>query len=288
MEDNENITLRIFDNNYNNFLTCQANKNNEFKITVDHYDENDARNNKNNMAIQNFRNANELIWHRRLGHFYQEDLKNYLNLHNINENTCDDCKIVKMKRFPHNKTPPRATRKLEIIHSDIVGPINISYSGKRFFLIIIDEYSRKSWVFIMKSKSEVTDIIINTLKMLNNKFDNYKIKIFKSDNTKEYKNKKINKFCKENDIEKVYSPQYNPENNGLSERFNLTLVSCAITMIYWRELSENFWDFSILYANYIYNKVPHSGIYNKIQTKYFMKKKLKFIILEYLVVLLFI
>jgi len=140
----------------------------------------------------------------------------------------------------------------------------------------------------MKSKSEPTDIIINTLKMLNIKFDNYKIKIFKSDNAKEYKNKKINKFCKENDIEKVYSPQYNPENNGLSERFNLTLVSCAITMIYWRELSENFWDFSILYANYIYNKVPHSGIYNKIQTKYFMKKKLKFIILEYLVVLLFI
>jgi len=109
MEDNENVTLRIFDNNYSNFLTCQANKNNEFKITVDHFDENDARNNKNNIiAIQNFRNANELIWHRRLGHFYQEDLKNYLNLNNINESTCDDCKIVKMKRFPHNKTPPRA------------------------------------------------------------------------------------------------------------------------------------------------------------------------------------
>jgi len=57
--------------------------------------------------------------------------------------------------------------------------------------------------------------IINTLKMLNNKCYNNKIKAFKSDNTEEYKNKKINEFCKENDIEIVYSPLYNPENNGL-------------------------------------------------------------------------
>jgi len=82
-------------------------------------------------------------------------------------------------------------------------------------------------VFIMKSRLEAINIIINTIRMFNNKFNDYKIKIFKLNNTKEYKSKKMNSFCKENRIEKVFSFPYNPENNGLCERFNLTLVSCA-------------------------------------------------------------
>ena len=270
------IILKILDNNYNNIATFQANNSNEVKIVATHFNIENERNSKNNiMAIQNFRNAEELIWHRRLGHFYQEDLKNFLNHHEINLDKCDDCRIAKMKRNPHNKIPPRAKEILEVIHSDIIGPINTSYTGKRFILTILDEVSRKSWVFIMKSKSEATDIIINTLRMLNNKYKDYKIKVFKSDNAKEYKNKKIDYFCNENGIEKVFSPPYNPENNGLCERFNLTIVSCAKTLLYWSGLSENFWDFAILYANYIYNKVPHSGIHNKIPDEIFYMNKVK-------------
>jgi len=127
----------------------------------------------------------------------------------------------------------------------------------------------------MKSKSEATDIIINTLRMLNNKYKDYKIKVFKSDNAKEYKSKKIDSFCNENGLEKVFSTPYNPENNGLCERFNLTIVYCAKTLLYWSGLSENFWDFAILYANYIYNKVPHYGIYNKIPDEIFYMNKVK-------------
>jgi len=155
------IILKILDNNYNNIATFQANNSNEVKIVATHFNIENERNNKNNiMAIQNFRNAEELIWHQRLGHFYQENLKNFLNHHEINLDKCEDCRIAKMKRNPHNKTPPRAKEILEVIHSDIIGPINTSYTGKRFILTILDEVSRKSWVFIMKSKSEATDIII--------------------------------------------------------------------------------------------------------------------------------
>jgi len=84
MDDIEIIILRIFYNNYNNFIICHSNKNNEFKITIDHYDENDERNNKNDViAIQNFQNGYELIWHRWFGHFYQEDFKNHINIHKV-------------------------------------------------------------------------------------------------------------------------------------------------------------------------------------------------------------
>jgi len=66
------------------------------------------------------------------------------------------------------------------------------------------------------------------------------------------------KFCSENGITKIYSPPYNPKNNGLVERFNQTVISCAKTLQYWSKLSQNFWDYAVIYANYLYNHAPYS------------------------------
>jgi len=208
-----------------------------------------------------------------MGHYYFEDLSKYLKLHIIKLNTCDDCNIAKMKRLPHNKQPPRVKRILEAIHSDIIDPINDSITNKRFIITFIDEFSRKSWLFLIRSKSEAPDIIINFLKQLNNIIGNYKIRYFKSDTGREYDNKKVKNFCKDNGIEKIYSPPYNPENNGLAERYNQTIISSTKTILFWTKLSDNFWDFAIQYSNYIYNKIPHSGIGNKIPDEVFYNKK---------------
>ena len=91
---------------------------------------------------------------------------------------------------------PKATKKLETIHSDIMGPLNELINGNKFILTIIDEATRKGWVFNLKSKAEATKIIIETLTMLNNLFDNTKIKYFKSDQGKEYQNRNLIQFCK--------------------------------------------------------------------------------------------
>jgi len=88
-------------------------------------------------------------------------------------------------------------------------------------------------------------------KFLNNIFKDNNIKYFKSDNDREYNNRKILEFCKNNGIRKIFSPAYNPENNGLAERFNQTIISCAKILLFWSKLSENFWDFAIIYANYL-------------------------------------
>ena len=179
-----------------------------------------------------------------------------------------------MKRKPHNKTIEKSIRKLEIIHSDIIGPLNESINGYRFILTFIDEATRKSWLFNMKSKAEAIDIILNTLKNLNNLFEQYKIKCFKSDQGREYQNKKLIKFCNENGISKFYSPPYNPENNGLIERFNQTVISCAKTLLFWSKLSQNFWDYAVVYANYLYNHTPHYGINYKIPNELFLNKRI--------------
>eukprot|EP00833_Pecoramyces_ruminatium_P014940 jgi/Orpsp1_1/1188972/evm.model.d7180000068605.1 len=274
-EINNEVIMNLLDNNYKIIASFQANKKNEINITglpLNSNNNGNILNNNNIMALQNFRNAKELIWHRRLGHFYNKDLNKYLKLHNVDDNCCDDCKIVKMKRSPHNKETPKANDIIEVIHSDIIGPINRSVNGYRFVLAIIDEFSRKSWIYLLKNKSEAVDLIIQTLILLNNQNKN-NIKVFKSDGGKEFNNKKIKQFCKENGIYKDFSPPYNPENNGLVERFNQTIISSSKTMIYWSKMSDNFWDYAIKYANYIFNKVPHNSINNKIPDEIYYKKK---------------
>jgi len=202
-------------------------------------------------------------------------MNKFLDMHNIKDPLCIDCRITKMKRISHNKTTPKANQIIEVIHSDIIGPINASITGKRYIIIFIDEKSHKSWIFLLDKKSKAIETTINFLKYLNNLFDDKSVKVFKSDNAKEYKNRIIIKYCEENGIMKTYSPPYSPENNGLAERFNQTLISCTKTLLYWSKLSENFWDYAILYANYLYNKTPHQISKNNIPDESFYGYKVK-------------
>ena len=117
------------------------------------------------------------IWHRRLGHFYHDNLQKYLNLHNIKEPDYLECQVTKLKRKPHNGNPPVATRIGETIHSDVIGPLTKSIYCKRFILTFIDEFSRKAWIYALEKKSKVPKIIIHFFKYLKNQF-NLNIKFF--------------------------------------------------------------------------------------------------------------
>jgi len=113
---NDNIYLKIFKNNYTigEFAT---NNTNTFVIPSTQYYKPDINSTELN-------NQSLMLWHQRLGHFYQRDISKYLELHNIKTNNCLECAISKLKSKPHNKTPPKAQKVLETIHSDIMGPIN--------------------------------------------------------------------------------------------------------------------------------------------------------------------
>ena len=215
---------------------------------------------------------NKTIWHNRLGHFYIKDIEKYLELHEVKDDLCKECSISKMKRSPHKGKTPKASKILETIHSDIIGPIKpISIDGMRYILTFIDEFSRKSWVFPLKDKAEATSNIIFFLKYLENHYEN-KVKFFMSDNGREYNNSKIKKYCRKNGIKKIFSPPYNPENNGLAERFNQTLVNSAKTLLFWAKMSLDFWSYAIIYANFLYNITPKSSISNLIPNEIFYNK----------------
>jgi hypothetical protein len=70
----------------------------------------------------------------------------------------------------------------------------------------------------------------------------------------------------------LYCPFYNSQSNGKSERFNYSLVSSAKTLLFWSKLDIKFWDYTVKYANLLYNKAPHQGIRNKIPEEVFSNK----------------
>ena len=215
----------------------------------------------------------KLLWHRRLGHFYHDNINKYLRIHNEKPVKCIDCKIAKLNRKTHKGEPPRATEILETIHSDVMGPIStISFNGKRYILTFIDEFSRKGWVFLVDDKKKIPEIIINFFTYIKNQF-NHKIKNFHTDQGTEYNNKKILNYCEKHGINKTFSPPYSPQNNGLAERYNYTIISCARTLLRWAQIDLTFWDYAVNYANILYNIAPHKGIDNKIPNEIFFGEK---------------
>ena len=202
-----------------------------------------------------------------MGHFYQPDINKCLNLHSVNTKQCLDCIISKIKRKPHNKTTPMASTILEVIHSDLIGPVQpISIDGMKYILTFIDEFSRKSWIYLLKEKSEKVSTILYFLKYIENHHGN-KIKFFKSDNDRKYNNSKIKKYFRKLGIKKIFSTPFNPENNGIAERFNQTLMNSVKTLIYWSKLSKDFLSFASIYANHLYNITPRKSISNLIPSE---------------------
>ena len=126
------------------------------------------------------------------------------------------------------KTFPSSERKakgiLEIIHSDVCGPMSSNYlRGSAYYVSFIDEFSRKTWVYFMKNKDEVFSKFKEFKSLIENHIEK-KIKILRSDNGREFTSNELKDLCKESGIKRDLSAPYNPQQNGIAERKNRTIM----------------------------------------------------------------
>ncbi|KAL0368054.1 UNVERIFIED_CONTAM: Retrovirus-related Pol polyprotein from transposon TNT 1-94 [Sesamum calycinum] len=144
------------------------------------------------------------LWHRRLGHFNFQGLKilhqnkMMTDLPQIQavEGACEAYLQGKQHKKPFpSRTPWRAKAVLELIHTDVCGPMRTpSHEQNRYFILFIDDYSRMTWVYFMREKSEVFKVF----KKFKNLVENGRsIKVLRSDQGKEYNNSEFDKFCEE-------------------------------------------------------------------------------------------
>ncbi|GJY34665.1 putative ribonuclease H-like domain-containing protein [Tanacetum coccineum] len=145
---------------------------------------------------------------------------------------------------------------------DLFGPTFVSsLMHKKYCLVVTDDYSRFSWVFFLSTKDETTEILKNFIKEVENLVDK-KVKIIRSDNGTEFKNKVMDDFCREKGIKREYSVARTPQQNGVAERKNRTLIEAARTMLADSKLPTTFWAEAVSTACYVQNRVlivkPHN------------------------------
>nr|GFC81307.1 putative ribonuclease H-like domain-containing protein [Tanacetum cinerariifolium] len=148
------------------------------------------------------------------------------------EHLCSSCEQGKSKKASHLPKPVSNSRqRLHLLHMDLCGPMRIaSINGKRYILVIVDDYSRYTWVRFLRSKDEATEVIITFLKRITVLLQSPVI-IIRTDNGTEFKNQVLKVYFDSVGISHQMSSVQTPQQNGVVERQNRTLVETARTML---------------------------------------------------------
>uniref|UniRef100_A0AAV1UXI3 Integrase catalytic domain-containing protein n=1 Tax=Peronospora matthiolae TaxID=2874970 RepID=A0AAV1UXI3_9STRA len=140
------------------------------------------------------------------------------------------------------KSPESAKKMLEVIHSDVCGPMQTASLGEsRYFVTFIDEYSHFSVVFLLENKSEVASKFAKFVAFAETQTGN-RVKVLRSDKGGEYKSREMTKLCSSRGMVQKFTPPYILQLNGVAERMNRTLVECARCMLEHAGLSKAYWD----------------------------------------------
>ncbi|KAK4382732.1 Retrovirus-related Pol polyprotein from transposon TNT 1-94 [Sesamum angolense] len=205
------------------------------------------------------------LWHRRLGHFnfqglkilHQKKMMTDLPQIQAVEGACEACLQGKQHKKPFpSGTSWRAKAVLELIHTDVCGPMRTpSHEQNRYFILFIDDYSRMTWVYFMREKSEVFKVF-KKFKNLVEKQSGRSIKVLRSDRGKEYNNSEFDKFCEEEVSNNYYI------STKWSIRKTKTVMEMARSMLQEKHLPKAFWAEAVYTAVYLLNRCPTKAVQN--------------------------
>ncbi|GJV20600.1 putative ribonuclease H-like domain-containing protein, partial [Tanacetum coccineum] len=212
-------------------------------------------------------------WHRRLGHVNFKNLNKLVKGNLVrglpsklfqNDHTCVACQKGKQhKASCKAKAVSTISHSLQLLHMDLFGPTSVrSLNHKTYCLVITDDFSRFSWVFFLRTKDETSAILKDFIRQIENQL-NQKVKTIRSDNGTEFKNKDVIEFCGLKGIKREYSNARTPQQNGVAERKNRTLIEAARTMLADSFLPNTFWAEAVSTACYVLNRVLVTKPHNK-------------------------
>ena len=212
----------------------------------------------------------EKLWHSRYGHLGMQNMRKLVNedmvigitddmKHDID--VCGPCAEGKMHRtkFP-KQSENRNDSVLGLIHSDVCGKMkNQSLGGGKYFVTFIDDKTRYTWVYIIKSKDEVFEKFLEFKAQMEMATGN-KVKALRDDNGGEYKSHEFERYLKQNGIRHELTVPKNPEQNGVAERMNRTIVETARCMLVEAKLPSKFWAEAVSTAVYLRNRSPTTAV----------------------------
>lgn len=207
------------------------------------------------------------LWHARLGH---TNFDNYRRLQSgsnglpvikkTNDQLCSGCLKGKQTVMSFPKSSQQKTTKvLQLVHSDVMGPMKTtSNGGARYLLTFVDDYSRFVTGYFLKKKSEVADKFIHYKSQVENQWGE-KIKCVRSDNGTEFVNKRFDDVCNTSGIVHQRTAPYSPQQNGLAERMNRTIMEMARCMMQHKCVEPRWWGEACNTAIYIINRITNTA-----------------------------
>nr|GEW67151.1 hypothetical protein [Tanacetum cinerariifolium] len=204
------------------------------------------------------------LWHRRLSHLNFDTInllsKNDIvvglpKLKFIKDHLCSSCELGKAKRKSfHSKLTPSSKRRLHLLHMDLCGPIHVaSINGKRYVLVIVDDYSRYTWTHFLRSKDETPEVLIDFLRLVQRGLQ-AQVRVVRTDKGTEFLNRTLHAYFAAEGIQHQTSVARTHEQNGVVERRNRTLVEAAQTMLSAAKIPLFFWAEAITTACFTQNR----------------------------------
>lgn len=210
-------------------------------------------------------------WHSRLGHAHDGAVLSTLKHNNIvfssnKKELCSSCCVSKSQRLPFSLSSFNASAPLELICSDVWGPSPVpSINGNRYYVLFYDHFSKYTWLYCLKRKSDVLSTFIKFRKFVETFFGR-QIKMFQCDWGGEFRS--LATYLAANGISLRLSCPYTPQQNGCAERKHRHVVETGLAMLDFATLPLVYWDFAFETAAYVINRIVtpliHKSPYEKL------------------------
>ncbi|CAI7775381.1 unnamed protein product, partial [Closterium sp. NIES-54] len=170
--------------------------------------------------------------------------------------SCPTCLETKFTKFPFSSGTGPAKAPLALVHMDVVGPTRApSLSGSRYFLTIVDDHTRAVWVYPLQTKGEVAAAVLKEWMPRAQRESGHKVKVIRTDNGGEFIGADFEAVLKKKGIQHQLTVPYNPQQNGVVERFNRTLQEGARTLLGRAGLPDPFWVTALRQVALVKNRV---------------------------------
>jgi hypothetical protein len=200
------------------------------------------------------------LWHSRFGHAFLSHLQlltsqGHLGSVSFHKFDSMSCQFGKQTKLPFNNSDSFSSTPFDLVHSDIWGLTPFTTEGgSRYFVIFVDDYSKFTWIYMLKHHSDLVPIFQTFHKMIQTQFS-HTIKIFRSNNAQEYNDKSFLYILDSNGILPHRSCPYTSQQNGCAERKLRYILNVVRTLLTSASIPERFWDEVSLTAVYIINRL---------------------------------
>lgn len=207
------------------------------------------------------------VWHKRLRHpfFSRLDvISEALGAHtqkNKRTTFCHVCHLAKQKKLSYSSSNNIYNSNFELLHIDIWGPFSVeTIEGYIYFLTIVDDHSRATWIYLLKTKAEVLQVFPGFIQQVENQY-NIKVKSVRSENAPELR---FTEFYRDKGIVSFHSCPETPEQNYVVERKHQHILNVAHALMFQSHVLLSLWGDCVLTAVFLINLIPSPVLLNKI------------------------